>query len=112
VSPLPAGAFQFRQPFIDLGFKAIWHLRRCAFVRDIAGRAGHSGAAAIAGVRPFPRPSGMVLTDPSDVRTEDALHRSHQAQWRESPATGPGERKYSLEMKGEILEQYPRAVYP
>jgi hypothetical protein len=50
-------------------------------------------------VRPFPRLSGMVLTDPSGVRAEDALPRSHQAQRRESPATGPGERKYTLEMK-------------
>jgi hypothetical protein len=32
------------------------------------------GSAAIAAMRAFPRPQGMVLTDPADIRTEDPFH--------------------------------------
>jgi hypothetical protein len=65
---------------VDLGFKPFRHPRHGALISHVADQAGHASAAAIAAVRAFPRPSWMVLTNPSGVRTEDAFHRSHPAQ--------------------------------
>jgi hypothetical protein len=64
---------------VDVGFEAVWHPRRGAVIRHIAGRAGHAGTAAITAVRPVPRSQGMVLADPADVRTEDAFHANSSA---------------------------------
>jgi hypothetical protein len=75
---------------VDVGLEAIRQPRRGAVIRHIAGRAGHPGAAAIAAVRAIPRPSGMVLTNPSGIRAEDAFHRSHQAQRHRKPGNRAG----------------------
>jgi hypothetical protein len=75
---------------VDVGLEAFRQPRRGLFVRHVAGRAGHSSAAAIAAVRAIPRPSGMVLTNPSGIRAEDAFHRSHQAQRQRKPGNRAG----------------------
>jgi hypothetical protein len=113
VSPLPAGPFQFSPAvLVDIGLEAVRQPGRGAFVRHIAGRAGHAGAAAIAAVRAFPRPPGMVLTNPSGIGAEDAFHGCYPAAAAKARQIEPGERKYTLELKVKILEQSPTAVYP
>jgi hypothetical protein len=60
--------FSAASVLIDLGFEAIRQPWRCAFVRHVASRAGHSSASAIAAMRAVPRPSAMVFTNPSGIR--------------------------------------------
>jgi hypothetical protein len=57
--------------FVDASLEAPRRPRR-AFLRKIASRAGHTGAAAVAGVWPFPRPPGVIFTDPAGISAEDA----------------------------------------
>jgi hypothetical protein len=97
---------------VDLGLEAIRHPRCRAFVRHITGRAGHSGTAAITAVRPVPQPFGMILTNPSGVPAEDALHRSHQTQRQRKPGNLAGRTQVCIGIESEILELSPRAVYP
>jgi hypothetical protein len=81
---------------VDVGLEAFRHPRRGAVIRHIAGRAGHAGTAAITAVRSVPRPQGMVLADPADVRAEDAFHRSHQAQRQRKPGNRAGRAQLCL----------------
>lgn len=52
-------------PVIDLGLEAVGHAGFLSILRDIADRARHLRCAAVAGVRAFPGPSGMLLAYPS-----------------------------------------------
>jgi hypothetical protein len=68
------GALMAPALLVDVGLRSLRHPGRSTFVDHVAGRARHTGATAIAAVRAFPGPSGMVFTDPAGIRAEDALH--------------------------------------
>src|ERR1700761_8927304 len=68
---------------VDLGLEAVRQPRRLAVIGDVAGWASHAGAPAVAGVRPIPWPSRVVLADPPGVRAEDTS--DHGSFTRERP---------------------------
>jgi hypothetical protein len=93
---------------VDVGLEAFRHPRRGAVIRH----SGHAGTAAITAVRSVPRPQGMVLADPADVRAEDAFHRSHQAQRQRKPGNRAGRTQVQFWNESQILRQSSGAVYP
>jgi hypothetical protein len=68
-----------RPVLVNLSLEALGHPRVCTFLGHITIRAGHACAAAIAAIRAFPWPAGMVLTNPSSIGAEDAFHANSSA---------------------------------
>jgi hypothetical protein len=65
--------------FVHLGFEAIRHPRRLVTGGHVAPRARHASTAAVASVRTFPRPAGMVLADPAAVLAEGTFHQANSS---------------------------------
>jgi hypothetical protein len=80
---------------INLGFRAIWHPRRGAFLPDAAGRAGHRHR------RNRSRAALLQAVWFSQIHPVSAqkMHSINHTSRSQSPAIGPGEGKYTLEMK-------------